>query len=111
VEGFRYLGYFLKEEKLKFEDWRWLLSKIENKIGHWCNRWLSLGGRFILIKSVLESQSVYWMALAAVPNSVLNKIHQMIFDFLWSGRWCDTTLPSLQLGGDLKIEIFRWLGA
>jgi hypothetical protein len=84
-EGFRYLRYFLKAEKYKVEEWRWLIAKFEKRIGHWCNRWLSLGGRFILIKAVLESQPVYWMALAAIPVSVLNKIRQLIFNFLWSG--------------------------
>jgi hypothetical protein len=41
-EGFRYLGYFIKAEKLTFEDWGWLISKFENMTSHWCNRWLSL---------------------------------------------------------------------
>jgi hypothetical protein len=39
----------------------------------------------VLIKEVLESQPVYWMSMAAVPNSVLVKLHQLIFSFLWSG--------------------------
>jgi hypothetical protein len=84
-EGFRYLGYFLKSRKYKAEDWRWLLAKFEKRIGHWCNRWLSLGGRFVLIKVVLESQPVYWMDLVVIPVSVLNKIRQLMFTFLWSG--------------------------
>jgi len=70
--GFKYLGYFLKTGIHKEEDWSWLLTKVEKRIGHWCNRWLSLGGRYILLKSVLESQPVYWMSLAAIPFSVLN---------------------------------------
>jgi hypothetical protein len=92
----------------KAEDWGWLLSKYEKRIGHWCNRWLSLGGRFILIKAVLESQPVFWMALAAILVSVLNKIRQLIFTFLWAGccekkhlhlcRWEDIARPK-HLGG------------
>jgi hypothetical protein len=83
--GFRYLGYFLKSSFYKSEDWRWLIQKFERRIDHWCNHWLTLGGRFVLIKAVLESQPVFWMTLAAVPNSVLVKIRQLIFSFLWSG--------------------------
>jgi hypothetical protein len=41
AKGFWYLGYFLKADAYKPEDWRWLLSKFEDKIGWWCNRWLS----------------------------------------------------------------------
>jgi hypothetical protein len=85
AKGFRYLGYFLKVDAYKTVDWRWLLSKIEDRIGMWCNRWLSLGGRFTLVKYVLESQLVYWMALAAIPASILEKIRKLIFSFLWSG--------------------------
>jgi hypothetical protein len=44
-----------------------------------------LGGRYILIKAVLESLPVYWMALAHIPLSVIKKLHQLIFAFLWNG--------------------------
>jgi hypothetical protein len=79
--SFRYLGYFLKTNCYKAEVWQWLIKKFERRIDHWCNRWLSLGGRLVLIKVVLESQPVYWMSLAAVPNSVLVKLCQLIFSF------------------------------
>jgi hypothetical protein len=64
--GFKYLGYVLKPDSYKSEDWQWLIDKFETRITHWCNRWLSLGGCFVLIKAVLESQPVYWMALAHI---------------------------------------------
>ena len=43
------------------------------------------GGRFTLVKSVLEGQTVYWMALVAIPTSILEKIRKLMFNFLWSG--------------------------
>jgi hypothetical protein len=58
-EAFRYLGYFLKPDKYKAVDWRWLIAKFEKRISHWCNRWLSLGGRYVLIEAVIECQHVY----------------------------------------------------
>jgi hypothetical protein len=42
--GFKYLGFFLKPNCYKADDWRWLIKKFEKIIDHWCNRWLSLGG-------------------------------------------------------------------
>ena len=72
--GFTYLGYFLKLASYRAKDWRWLIEKFKCRINHWCNRLLSLGGRFILAKSVLESLPVYWLALAHIPLSVLNKL-------------------------------------
>jgi hypothetical protein len=72
--GLNYLGYHLKSDSYKPSDWNWLLAKVEKRTGHWCTRWLSLGGRFTLIKAVLEGQAVYWMALAAIPALVLTKL-------------------------------------
>jgi hypothetical protein len=46
---------------------------------------LTLGGRLVLLKAVLETQPVYWLALAHVLNSILNTIHKICFTFLWSG--------------------------
>ena len=54
-------------------------------IGHWCNIWLSLGGRFTLIKEVLECQPAYWMALTTIPVFFLDKIRKLIYNFLWTG--------------------------
>jgi hypothetical protein len=78
--GFRYLGYFLKIDRYKSEDWIWLIDKFEARISHWCNRQLSMGGRCVLIKAVLEIQPVYWLALANFPSLILQKIRQLIYD-------------------------------
>jgi hypothetical protein len=83
--GFNYLGYFLKLDNYKVVDWYWLIDKFEARIKHWCNKLLSLGGHLVLLKSVLETQPVYWLALAHVLISVLNTIHKICFSFLWSG--------------------------
>jgi hypothetical protein len=83
--GLKYLGYYLKADSYKLADWNWLIAKVEKKTGHWCTRWLSLGGRFTLIKVVLEGQPVYWMALAAIPATVLTKLRRLTYNFLWSG--------------------------
>jgi hypothetical protein len=84
--GFNYLGYFLKVGRYKVEEWDWLIAKYERRISHWCNKWLTLGGRLVLIKAVLESQPVYWLALANIPSLVLIKIRQLVFNFLWNGK-------------------------
>jgi hypothetical protein len=74
ADGFSYLGYHIKPTSYNARDWRWLIEKFEFRILHWCNRCLTLGGRYILIKAVLESLPVYWMALAHIPLSVIKKI-------------------------------------
>jgi hypothetical protein len=83
--GFKYLGYFIKADRYRASDWDWLITKVGKKIGHWCNRWLTIGGRYTLLKSVLEGQPIYWMALAAIPIYVLEKLRKLSYNFLWSG--------------------------
>ena len=65
--GFKYLGYFVKPSGYLVRDWHWILSKFKKRILHWTNRLLSLGGRLVLIKSVLSSLLVYWMDLVPIP--------------------------------------------
>ena len=74
-----------------------MLIKFEKRINQRCNRWLTLGGRYILVKSVLETQSIYWMALVAVPVPVLTKIRKLMFDFLWAGG-----------GSKQRIHLCNW---
>jgi hypothetical protein len=85
IKGFRYLGYQLKPGASSSEDWRWLVAKFERKIGFWRNKWLSLGGCFTLVKSVLESLSIFWMSLERIPNKIINILRRLSFNFLWSG--------------------------
>jgi hypothetical protein len=97
AKGFQYLGYFLKADAYKTVDWRWLLTKIESRIGIWCNIWLSLGGHFTLVKSVLEGQPVYWITLTSIPTSILEKIRKHMFIFLWSSD-----------GGKMYMHLCSW---
>jgi hypothetical protein len=67
-DGFKYLGFILKPNgHIKF-DCIWLLAKVENDIFLWCNKWLSRGGRLILLKSILEEISIYWHTLEYIPK-------------------------------------------
>jgi hypothetical protein len=86
TEGFKYLGYYLKDGIQKSKDWSWLIQKVEKKIRHWSYRWLSLGGRFTLCKAVLESQPIYWFSLASIPLSILHKLRNLLYNFLWNGN-------------------------
>jgi hypothetical protein len=111
-EGFSYLGFFIKSSRYSSRDWIWLVDKFERRIRFWCNKLLSLGGRLILIKAVLESLPVYWMALAHIPVTVLRSLRQLIFSFLWSSskkssgyhlcNWKDLSKPKSMGGWGLR---------
>ena len=60
-----------------------MIQKFENRILHWSHKYLSLGGRLILVQAILSSLPVYWLGLAPIPVSVLKKIRSLTFAFLW----------------------------
>jgi hypothetical protein len=49
-QGMKYLGFYLKPNNYRVTDWKWMIQKVEKRIGNWTFRWLSLGGRLILAK-------------------------------------------------------------
>lgn len=65
-QGIKNLGFRLKPNSYHFEDWNWFYNKLDARISIWCNRWLSWGGRLVLVKSVLESIPVYWMTITKI---------------------------------------------
>ena len=81
--GFKYLGFFIKPLGYRVKDWHWLIKNFERRIQHWTLHLLSLGGRLVLIKAVLSSLLVYWMAPIPIPISILDKLGSLIFSFLW----------------------------
>jgi hypothetical protein len=73
-KGMKYLGFYLKPNNYRVADWKWMIQKVEKRIGNWSLCWLSLGGRIILAKSMLQSLPVYWLSLVKIPSSILHRI-------------------------------------
>lgn len=84
-EGFTYLGFKLKPCGYTSADWRWLVDKMKSRIHRWSHRWLSLGGRFVLIQAVLVQFIVYWGHLFYFSEVVVGSINAVVANFLWSG--------------------------
>ena len=95
--GFHYLGFYLKPNSYRINDWVWLWKRLDKKIGLWVYRYLSLGGRLTLAKAVLESIPVYWLSLFKVPGTILSGIRKKIFSFIWLGNNIDK-----------KLHLARW---
>ena len=73
---------------------------------------LSLGGRLVLIRAVLTNLPVYWFSLSPIPVSILKKMRQLIFAFLWGSSknkfrfhlvdWQNLAMPSVYAGWGIK---------
>jgi len=70
---------------------------------------MSLGGQFVLVKVVIKSIPVFWMVVAIIPTSVINKIRKLMFNFFWSGSRKGAHSP-LQMGKHRQIKILWRLG-
>jgi len=90
---FKYLGFLLKENGYKIQDWACLTYKIKKKLGLWYHRWIFMAGRLAQIKSVIEAIPVYWMPLAYTPKIVLNQIKKMCSSYIWSQNKEDNKPP------------------
>eukprot|EP00253_Pinus_taeda_P035322 PITA_35322 len=90
---FKYLGFWLKPNDYKKEDWNWLIAKIESRISHWSFKWLSRVGRLTLIKSILLAILVYSAVLAWVPKGTMDKIRRPCSRFHWDGCKENSVLP------------------
>lgn len=59
------------------------MRKVARRILSWQNRFLSLGGRIILIKHVLQSMPIYLLTALTPLSGVIRKIHQIFAKFFW----------------------------
>lgn len=67
------------------EDWAWLIQKFDRNLRGWTYRWLTLGGRYILIQYVLQQLATYLMHLFIISAYISSKIRSIMAHFLWSG--------------------------
>ncbi|MCI47364.1 cysteine-rich receptor-like protein kinase, partial [Trifolium medium] len=56
---FLYLGLPIGGDPTRLGFWELVLARIKNRLSGWKSRFLSFGGRLILLKSVLTSLHVY----------------------------------------------------
>jgi hypothetical protein len=106
------LGFLLKPNDYRKEDWKWLLKKMDKRLNTWSHRWLSHIGRLVLVKSVLEAIPVYWMSLSWIPKGILEAARKLTSKFLWSGKkeahvipwvhWDKIVIPKEMGGWGLK---------
>ena len=79
----RYLGCPLftgRKSSFLFSE---LEDNIARRIRAWTSKWLSFGGRLVLIKFVLLSMPVYLLSVLAPPKGVIDRLPQLLGNFLW----------------------------
>ncbi|WMV25590.1 hypothetical protein MTR67_018975 [Solanum verrucosum] len=67
------------------EIWNGVIEKCEKKLSRWKSQYLSLGGRVILINSVLDALPSYMMSLFPILATVIKILDNIRRSFLWQG--------------------------
>ncbi|WVZ85517.1 LOW QUALITY PROTEIN: hypothetical protein U9M48_032438 [Paspalum notatum var. saurae] len=70
------LGLPMHYRKLKNSDWRHIEERFEKRLSGWKGKLLSVGGRLVLINSVLSSLPMFMLSFFAIPKGVLKKLEQ-----------------------------------
>lgn len=80
---FRYLGVHLFKGRRKKIYFQYILDAVHKKLAGWVGRFLSPGGRLILIKHVLSAIPLHVLAVLDPPKSVFAALEGLFSNFLW----------------------------
>nr|XP_009795000.1 PREDICTED: uncharacterized protein LOC104241764 [Nicotiana sylvestris] len=79
-----YLGCPIFYKRRKMEYYEDLISKVLDKLQAWKGKLLSIGGRAVLISSVLKTMTIHLLSAVNQLAYVLNKLHKLFVRFYWS---------------------------
>lgn len=122
---FDYLGIKVGANMNRSASWKKVVDVFESRLATWKARMLSIGGRVVLIKAVLESLPIYYFSLYKAPRKVIETLERIMRKFLWTGSnvgnkvhwvcWDRVTTPKKYGGlGIKRLEVvneallFKW---
>ncbi|KAK9079762.1 hypothetical protein SSX86_001435 [Deinandra increscens subsp. villosa] len=82
---FSYLGLKVGANMNRKINWQSVVDVFERRLSRWKAKNLTLGGRLVLIKSVLESLPSYFFSLYKAPKGIIDTLEKIRFNFLWGG--------------------------
>src|SRR4051812_33768749 len=81
--NFYFLSIPVGFDPRKEATWRPLVLKLKNRLGSWKHRFLNLGGRITLLKSILTSLAIFTMSFYKMPSKVVKEVNRIQSIFLW----------------------------
>jgi len=80
---FMYLGLPIGGDVRRLLFRKPILSRLKNRLSGWKNRFLSFGGRVVLLKSVLSYFPVYAFSFFKTPSGIISYIQSLLIKFFW----------------------------
>jgi hypothetical protein len=82
---FLYLGLPIGGNPRLLSFWDPVVNRIKSRLSAWQSRYLSFGGRLILLKSVLTALPVYALSFFKAPSGTISSIESLLIKFFWGG--------------------------
>jgi hypothetical protein len=82
---FNYLGLPVGANPRRFSTWDPLISYLKRRLSSWGKKHISLGGRIVLINSVLNAIPIFYMSYLKMPVQVIKAVTRIQRVFLWGG--------------------------
>jgi len=79
------LGLPIGGDPRKHQFWCPLVDRIRNRLSGWKCKNLSLGGRLVLLKSVLSSVPIYFLSFFKAPSGIISSLGSIFSKFFWEG--------------------------
>lgn len=107
----RYLGIVLSQGRSQQKNTgQMLLKKFQGRLAGWKVNMLSHAGRTVLIKSVLCSVPVYYMAVEKLSNKAIDELEGLMRRFMWGKIGRERYLPMIAWHKLCQIEEEGGLG-
>jgi hypothetical protein len=113
---FKYLGLPVGASPRNMSTWEPMLDSVRGRLGSWRNKYVSLGGRIVLINAVLNAVPIFYLSYMKMPMKVWRELVKIQRNFLWGGtsnrvktcwvKWEDVCRPKEEAGlgiRDLRI--------
>lgn len=69
----------------KVATWEPMLEQLSGRLNAWGNKYVSLGGRIVLLNSILNVVPIFYLSFLKIPIKVLKMDIRIQREFLWGG--------------------------
>jgi len=94
---FKYLGLPVGANPKSMSTWEPMVESLCGKLNSWGHKYISFGGRIILLNAVLNSIPIFYLTFLKMPVQVWKRIVRIQREFLWGG-----------VGGGRKVSWVKW---
>jgi len=101
---FVYLGLPIGGNPRRLSFWELVVNRIKSRLSGWQSRFLSFGGRLILLKFVLTVLPVYALSFFKAPSGIISSIKSLLINFFFFGAGAVRTLENFL--GRVEICVF-----